>query len=256
MSSRYQFSLRCLLSLVTCVSILIASCTYVVRQARDAGSRAVCNGHLMMIAIALRNYQSQWGVYPPAYISGENGKPLHSWRVLLLPHLGHWSLYNRYRFDEPWDSEHNSQLIASRPDVFGCPLDREGANRAYTNYVLVTGPGTAYPSPSEFPIATEVASRWSALQVVEVAGYSVLWTEPADLRVDQMDYTVGISSTSTGRNISSNHQGGAEVLWGNGVPTFLPSSVTPAELRALTSGSERDRDEVYVRYRGPYLDLR
>jgi hypothetical protein len=55
-------------------------------------------------------YQRQHGTLPPAYTVGADGKPLHGWRVLLLPYLGQTALYSKLRLDEPWDSPHNRRF--------------------------------------------------------------------------------------------------------------------------------------------------
>ncbi len=41
-----------------------------------------------------------------------------SWRVHLLPFLGHEGLYKKFNLDEPWDGPTNSKLISEMPDVF------------------------------------------------------------------------------------------------------------------------------------------
>ena len=45
------------------------------------------------IVMAIEEYKGKNGHYPPAYIADGNGKPLHSWRVLILPFLGYDGLY-------------------------------------------------------------------------------------------------------------------------------------------------------------------
>ena len=58
----------------------------------------------------------------------ENGKPMHSWRVLILPRLDRNDLYQRYRFDEPWNGPNNSQLMNEAMLILYCPSDvRAGA---------------------------------------------------------------------------------------------------------------------------------
>ena len=41
----------------------------------------------------------------------ESGKPMHSWRVLILPFLDAEPLYKQYDFSEPWDGPKNSLLL-------------------------------------------------------------------------------------------------------------------------------------------------
>lgn len=55
---------------------------------------------------------------PPQSIVDQPGRKRLSWRVLLLPYLGHIDLYSKFRLDEPWDIEWNSKLIEEMPDVF------------------------------------------------------------------------------------------------------------------------------------------
>lgn len=89
--------------------------------ARAAGRRMESMNHLREIAIAVHNYESTWGRMPAAYSMNKKGKPLLSWRVQLLPFLGHTDLYNSFYLDEPWDSEHNIQLLEQMPEVYSCP---------------------------------------------------------------------------------------------------------------------------------------
>ena len=74
-------------------------------------------GNLKRIGLAMVNYQSAEGHYPPAAITSKDGKPLLSWRVAILPYLedfdGHTlgDLHKAFHLDEPWDSPHNKALL-------------------------------------------------------------------------------------------------------------------------------------------------
>jgi hypothetical protein len=59
--------------------------------------------------------------FPPAYVVDDHGSPLLSWRVALLPDLGAMELFALFHFDEPWNSPHNSKLLAYMPAVFAGP---------------------------------------------------------------------------------------------------------------------------------------
>jgi len=89
--------------------------------ARDAASRMQCSTHMRIIGIALHNYHDEHGALPPLYTVDEEGNPLHSWRVLILPFIGHQRLYDQIRLDEPWDSNHNRQFHDQMPRFFKCP---------------------------------------------------------------------------------------------------------------------------------------
>jgi hypothetical protein len=55
---------------------------------QEANRRVQCHNNLRHIGMAMLNYQQQYGCFPPAFIPNENGKPKHSWRLLILPFLG------------------------------------------------------------------------------------------------------------------------------------------------------------------------
>src|SRR5204863_151662 len=86
--------------------------TTAIRDAHEAARRSNCKGELKQIGLALLNYREVYGCFPPAFIADESGRPMHSWRVLILPYIDHVSLYYEYRFDEPWDGPNNRKLSA------------------------------------------------------------------------------------------------------------------------------------------------
>src|SRR5436305_5428399 len=73
---------------------------------QKAGGRTQSTNNLKQIALAMHNYHSNNGRFPPAYRAGKGGKALLSWRVLILPYVEQEALYKEFRLDEPWDSEH------------------------------------------------------------------------------------------------------------------------------------------------------
>jgi hypothetical protein len=102
-------------------------------------ARKTSADNLKALMLAMHNYHDTYRHFPPAVVHGRDGQggPPHSWRVALLPFLNEHKLYNEYRFDEPWDSEHNKQLLAKMPSVFRSPLDaQDSTNAAYFGLVL------------------------------------------------------------------------------------------------------------------------
>ncbi|MDZ7616025.1 MAG: DUF1559 domain-containing protein, partial [Patescibacteria group bacterium] len=73
----------------------------------ESDRRRDCLRNMQRITLAMLLYEREHGTLPPAWSVDAQGNPLHSWRVLLLPYLGHEALYKKIRLDEPWDSEHN-----------------------------------------------------------------------------------------------------------------------------------------------------
>lgn len=90
-----------------------------VRKGRGMAREMAKKNNLKMIGIAFHNHHDVYRSFGAADGSTADGrKGGLSWRVHLLPFLEHAELYDRFRKDEPWDSEHNKKLIAEMPDVF------------------------------------------------------------------------------------------------------------------------------------------
>lgn len=140
--------------------------------------------------MAVANYHDTYKCYPPPFIADADGKPMHSWRILLLPYLGRLDLYEQYRFDEPWDGPNNRKLADQMPSVYalhGC----EKPGNVTTNYLRIVGDATASPvsrTLSANDISDGVAST---LFVIENVYAGVHWMEPRDLSFDTMSFAVG-----------------------------------------------------------------
>ncbi len=117
---------------------------------------------------------------PRAY--DEQKRPRFSWRVALLPYLGHADLYNQYNFDEPWDGEQNKRVLNQMPDAFRTPGD-EGTS---TRFQIVVGPGAAFePGQRETRIRDFRDGTSNSLLVVHAGpDKAVPWTKPDDLQFD------------------------------------------------------------------------
>ena len=115
---------------VVFVAITIGMIWALIREYRNSASRKDIRSHFQQIAVALDTYHDQHGCFPPAYVLGPDGQRRHSWRVLLLPYLGHEDLYRQYRTEEPWNSPHNQALAVKISDIYlrGDSWGQSGSN--------------------------------------------------------------------------------------------------------------------------------
>jgi hypothetical protein len=197
-----------------------------------AGPRTVCKNNIKQIALALHNYHDEYGCFPPAYIADRNGRPMHSWRVLLLPFLEFKPVYQQYRFDEPWDGPRNREIAALNLQIFRCPSDSNPEGD--TNYLVVVGPKTVFPGAKCVRISEITSGTTNTILLVEVAGSGIKWAEPRDLSI--VEAARGINP-KLGLGISSHHEGGAQIALVDGSVRFFKDGAPPADLRAFC---ERD----------------
>jgi len=152
------------------------------RKVTDASARARSTNNLKQIAIAMHNYHEVMGTLPPAAVCDKTGKPLLSWRVLILPYIEQEALYKKFKLDEPWDSEHNKKLIATMPRVYADPSS-EGLKPNETTYRVFVGNGSAF-SYLKGAKLTEFKDGTSNTFLVATGKDGVAWTKPDELEFD------------------------------------------------------------------------
>ncbi len=195
-------------------------------QSRPPPRSSQCKSNLKQIGLALHEYHSKYGCFPPAYIADAEGRPMHSWRVLILPFLDQLPLYKQYRFDEPWNGPNNQRLTDKALAIYTCPSDdqteKNGRSR-FTSYVAIVGPETAWPGGKSVADRDISDGFANTLLVVEVANSRIPWAEPRDLQIRQMAPTI---NSKSGQGISSRHGNGANVLIADGSAENLQAWVT------------------------------
>ena len=91
--------------------------------AGPAARRNGCISNMKQIGLAVQSYESVHGHFPPAYTTDDQGNPLHSWRVLILPYLEEEELYDSIDLTKPWYHPDNLALANRMPWVYRCPAD-------------------------------------------------------------------------------------------------------------------------------------
>jgi prepilin-type processing-associated H-X9-DG protein len=201
--------------------------------------RTQCANNLKQIALALHNYHDTYKTFPPAYIADEDGEPMHSWRVLILPFMEHAELYERYDFDEPWDGPNNNALAAEFPElpVFRCPRD-SGALPDAPSYMVIVGREGIFEGEKANRMADIRDGTSNTILVVEVAGATSHWMAPVDLNAEAIHQPINAAGDGTG--ISSNHPGGANVAMADGSVRLLSDSLPLETLRQLFTKDGRE----------------
>lgn len=204
-----------------------------IQRIRDASRKPQCKTHLKQIGLALHNYHDEFGCFPPAFVADDKGRPIHSWRVLILPWLDQKALYDEYLFDEPWDGPNNSRLAERMMEVYSCPRAEQkldSPERFFTSYVAVVGSETAWPGTESISTSDIKDGTETTVIVVEVTNSGIHWMEPRDLHVVQMSRTV---NGKAGQGISGPHKDGAYVLRADGAVLFVRDGMSSAGIDAL-----------------------
>jgi hypothetical protein len=174
--------LQVALSVKMDTATLVASLVESVQRMRQSASSMQSVNNLKQIALAMHNYQSTYNHLPPQATYSKDGKPLLSWRVLILPFIEQDALYRQFKLDEAWDSPNNKKLLAQMPKVYADP--NAPPTQTMTYYQGFVGPGAFFEGkkglslPNDFPDGTS-----NTLMVVEAAN-PVPWTRPDDLQYD------------------------------------------------------------------------
>jgi hypothetical protein len=196
-----------------------------------------CAEKLKSLGLALHEFQEAHGHFPAAAIRDKSGTPLLSWRVAILPQLGYQSLYHAFHLDEPWDSPQNLALTAQMPDVFRCPSLPAGGT-SVTSYQVVVGPkpdlgsiGTMFEWARGVEIR-EVTDGTSNTVLIAETSRAIPWTQPDDPPFDR---------DGPLPQFGSGHPGGFHVIFADGTPRFIKSSIETHILKSLLT---RDGGEV------------
>jgi hypothetical protein len=191
-----------------------------------------CANQVQQIGLAIHNY-AMHRCFPPAYTVDANGRRLHSWRTLILPHLVYDDKHKEIRFDEPWDSPHNRSILETMRNAYWyyrC-FDATGP-KGETSFAMVVGPNTISDGSHSAGWGDIKDGASNTILFVETKNSGIYWAEPRDLDFGDMSFRVNDPSRP---GIGSNHSGGAFVVFADGTLRFVTDDVDPKIVEALTT---------------------
>jgi type II secretory pathway pseudopilin PulG len=164
-SSGRGFRLVELVVVLGIIALLIAFLLPASRSARPAARRAQCVNNLKQIALALRNYEQAHKALPPAYTVDAEGRPLHSWRTLILPYLDQDPLYQTIDLSKPWNDPANAKALETFLPVFRCPEAAGPQNT--TTYLAIAAPNGCFIPKESRRLAEITDAHESTIMVIE-----------------------------------------------------------------------------------------
>lgn len=202
-----------------------------VRTAREPARRNQCTNKLKMIAIALHFYERDHHALPPAYTVDADGKPLHSWRTLILPYLEERQLYETIDLAKPWDDPANAEAMKTVLDVYCCPSAEDFDNR--TTYLAIVGPNCTFKSDGRRKLAEIKDDAHETLMIIEVdAAHAVPWMSPVDAN-EELALQIGAEAKLP-------HGHGWHAVSVDGSVRFYQADLSAAQRRALISIAGND----------------
>lgn len=204
-----------------------------------------CLNNLKQIALALHKYNEEYNCFPPAYTVDEQGKPMHSWRILILPFFDYEWSNTKYDFSQPWNSPKNIAFAneSQAYDVFRCPTEygSEPIKRD-TSYVMLVGPNAFGNNTTCRKLDDIRDGSGKTIMLAEMSHSGILWTGPRDLNVEEMSYKLNDPEKI---GMRSEHFGGLHIGLGDSSVRWISDSTDPELLKAMiTINGGENMDEL------------
>jgi hypothetical protein len=212
------------------------------------------SNNLKKIAFACQAYKDTYRSYPPAFVADAEGKPLYSWRVLILPFFEYnqyKTLYDQFHLDEPWDSEHNKKFISEPLIIFqSCNEQHQDKNtNYYSAYAMVVGANTI-SSGSNCVKPEEITDGMNQTLLLVETRHKIPWTSPLDVSFDALDKGVTpfdkppLVDDGIGSYHQKYHKKGANVVMIDGTVKYLSPDTKPEILKALATINGNEKIEL------------
>lgn len=203
--NRRGFTLIEVLLVVAILGILVALLLPAIQAAREAARRSACINNLKQIGLAIQNYESADGAFPPGAKWGRLAPPDKRKRhgsalVHVLPYLERQNLYDAFDFskksiDGMAFPGTDRPIGATRIDLYECPSDDHGdynSEIALHNYSASNGPTEVF-----FNASCNCDHPWKGLAMApidSVEGYAGAFTRTG-FQTQIREVTDGLSNT-------------------------------------------------------------
>ncbi|MGL6194704.1 MAG: DUF1559 domain-containing protein, partial [Thermoguttaceae bacterium] len=212
----------------------------------------LCDDNVQEITLAMLLYNAEHGALPPAFSVDTTGKPLHSWRVLLLPYFCDPKLaemFDKIRLSEPWDSEYNKQFHDQMPDVYRCPshvTNVSDAKKSDANYIVVVDDLTPFNKSGKGANLGQFGPNSNGMVLVTETTWADNWMDPEyNATLDEASKGVSCSNHSTNKYVVSSFHCTSTVGVRNGAVLSVKPEIEPAKWWENLVGEQSVLMEIY-----------
>ena len=211
-ASRHAFTLIELLVVIAIIGTLLALLLPAINSVREASRRSRCLSNLHQLGLGLANYHTAKNAYPIGCLDRFNRRI--AWNAWLLPYIDERTLFDKFHFEQPYNSAANREPAGAIIPVFQCPSTRRLADDR-------TGDTTGDRNrngrwdPGDDLAFTDYGGMFGAANVEPGMNGVMIWDKPISQRqiTDGLQYTI-ILAEDTGRGPSMDGE------WSNGENVF------------------------------------
>lgn len=204
---------------------------------------------LKSLLLGMHNYADTYRYLPVNTHNGQgldvvNQRSYLSWRVHLLPYLGHGDLFNRFHLNEPWNSPHNLTLLDKMPEVFRSRgLSASSTKTAFKvfehssayGYTITGSSPTQIRGPSWQSFTDDTSQTFLVIELL--ADQAVEWTKPEDIAWNPANPLAGIGTIPAD---------GLRVAMADGAIVTIRPDVTPTNFKAFVTRAGGELTDHYA----------
>lgn len=215
------------------MAAILAAVFAAIESVQHRAFHSTCHARLRNLSAAIQLFETRHGSLPPVATLDEQGQSLHSWRTLLLPHLGADRLFRSFKLWEPWNSPSNRRFSETSVGLYRCDSNID-APQEHTSYVAIIGPDTVWRAGKGVGLGEITDGPADTILFVEMRNSGIAWAEPRDLDLGNLPPTIKESALLKSL---SNHRQGLNVAFCDGHIETLPFTIPLDQFKALLTKS-------------------
>ena len=238
------FTLIELLVVIAIIAVLIALLLPAVQAAREAARRIQCTNNLKQLGLAMHNYHTGVGAFPPGCVSttsypGQGVSGLSTWtswsaQTMLLPYVEQAPLYAAANFnwnccwDSPTADAINMTVYTTKINSFLCPSDGLAGIGNVASYTanINSYAGSIGTTTIQYPGDGNTSGMFKLYDQTNFAGASVTLAEVLDGTSNTIAFGEGLVGDNSRTTYRGNGMAGANDV--AAVETLYDAKSNPA----------------------------